>query len=840
MEISAGRRQVTAVTTSNEHPARGKRERTSIRVVLVDDDASDRERVAAIVRSDVAPVEIVDVDDHVSFFQTLKKPDFDLVITEQDLHWSSGQEVLTAVKSLQPTIPVIMVARSENEAIAAAALKEGVDAYIPKSGELAIRLRSSVRSALQKLEFEQRAETLESRLKSLLDRLDVGVFRSAADGRILEANSALLRIIGVKTLKSAGGIRFRDLFVNRADYAELLSRLEVEGEVRDFQIEIQRSDGSRKWVSLTETNQLRQGGERVIDGLMEDATASREAREALRRASDDYRAIFETTNAGIVVLDADDTVAIANTAFEQMSGYSLREIEGVTKWGDFIATADRDRFLSQLHEVFRGGASAPKTSRFDFVNRSGRSLHVLATMAPLPGSGRLVISLLNLTERQRAEEQVLHNAFHDGLTGLPNRLSLLDRMETLIGRKAEGGSERFALILIGLDRFRVVNESLGHRTGDLLLQAVARRLEGVLKDVDTIARCSGDVFGVIVGPVTGVDWATASVAVVSEALANPFNFGDQTVHCSASFGVVLSDSADDANELYRDAEAAMYEAKRTDPGKCLVYEAEMHERARLEFVVENDLRRAMVKRELHTHFQPIASLADGTIVGFEALLRWQRTGGEVRFPGDFLDVAETTGLIVPIGRAVLRDACDKLGRWESGGGSRDSLFVSVNLSRRQLHHPQLVDQIRLALADSGLEPRNLMLEVSQGVLTGDSEANAAVLGRLHGLGVQLCLDGFGTGESSLAVLHSFPFSTVKIDRSFLTEIGDDSARWRLLDGVHALALHLGLKAIVVGIEERSQLHRLLDLGCTLGQGMLLSPAVDDERALKMLAAHPVW
>jgi len=833
-------RQATAVSTSHDHRRRGKPKRTSIRVVLIDDDASDRERVAAIVRSDVVPVEIVDVDDHVSFFQTLKTPDFDLVITEQDLHWSSGQEVLTAIKSLQPTIPVIMVARSENEAIAAAALKEGVDAYIPKSGELAIRLRSSVRSALQRIEIENRAETLEDRLKGLLDRLNVGVFRSAADGRILEANSALLRIIGVGSLKSAGDLRFGELFAKRAEYAELLSRLDEEGQVRDFQIEIKRRDGSTVWVSLTETTQLRQGGEKVVDGLMEDVTASRQAQQVLQQATEDYRAVFEITNAAIVILDESSGVAIANSTFVEMSGYSRKEIEGKLKWSEFVAPADIDRFRDQMEEVCGGSGSAPRTTRFDFVNRSGRSLHVLATLAPLPGSGRLVISLLNLTERQRVEEQLLHNAFHDGLTGLPNRLSLLDRMETLLARDSSEAGGRFALILLGLDRFRIVNDSLGHRVGDLLLQAVTRRLEDVLKDVDTIARCSGDVFAVVAGPVADADWATASAAVISEALANPFSISEHTLHCSASYGVVLSDCDGDANELFRNAEAAMYEAKRTNPGRWVVFDPLLHERAHLRFTVENDLRRAHATQELQTHFQPIASLADGRILGFEALLRWFRTGGQVLLPAEFLEVAETTGLIVPIGRDVLRTACDRLGEWEARSGAPNSLFVSVNLSRRQLHDPALVDEIQKAVADSGIGAENLMVEVAEGVLAEDLEKTSGVLAELDSLGVQLCLDAFGNGESSLAMLHSCPFSTVKIDRSFLTEIGDDQSRWRLLDGVHALALHLGLKVIVVGIEERSQLHRLLDLGCTLGQGMLLSAAVDQDRAGKMLTAHPVW
>jgi Amt family ammonium transporter len=828
------------VTVSQEHRGRAKREQSAIRVVLIDDDASDRDRVAAIVASDVVPVEIVEIADHVSFFQALKNPDFDLVITEQDLHWSSGQEVLTAIKSLQPSIPVIMVARSENEAIAAAALKEGVDAYIPKSGELAIRLRSSVRSALQKMEAQTRADKVESRLKGLLDRLNVGVFRATADGKILEANAALLKLVGVGSLKAAGELRLADLFVSESEHVELLARLEDDGQVRDFQAEIKRRDGSTAWVSLTEIAQLPDGREKVIEGMMEDVTASREAREAVRRSSEDYRAIFEITSAATIILEGDSTVSMANTAFEHLSGYTRRDIEGKLNWDQFVSGADLDRVRGQMNQVLYEPHAAPRSCRFDFTDRRGRSLHVLATVALLPGTRRFVISLLNMTERQRVEDQLLHNAFHDGLTGLPNRLSLLDRMETLLSREGGESQNRFALILLGIDRFRVVNDSLGHRVGDLLLQAIARRLEGVLSDVDTIARCSGDVFGIIAGPPADDAEATSVVSVVSESLVNPFSFGDHVLHSAASFGVVISGGDRDANELYRDAEAAMYEAKRKAPGRWMVFDPSIRERVEDRFSLENDLRQALSSGELHTHYQPIASLADGRILGFEALLRWRRAGGEIILPSEFLDVAESTGLIVPIGREVLRSACDRLGHWDGGGSVSNGLFVSVNLSRKQLHHPGLMDDVGEALAGASIAPENLMLEVAEGVLADDDDPVMRILMELGSLGVQLCLDGFGTAESSLSALSSCPFTTVKIDRSFLNEIGDDTNRWRLLDGVHALALHLRLRTIVVGIEDQAQLRRLLDLGCTVGQGLLLSAAVDEERATRLLRAHPVW
>jgi diguanylate cyclase (GGDEF)-like protein/PAS domain S-box-containing protein len=802
--------------------------------VLIDDDASDRDRVAGIVRSDVVPVEIEEISDHVSFFQALKEPDFDLVITEQDLHWSSGQEVLTAIKSLRPSIPVIMVVRTEDEKVAADALKEGVEAYIPKSGELAIRLRSSIRSALQRLEMEDRADELESRQRDILDRLNVGVFRAAFDGPIIEANAAFLRLIGAPSTESLRELPLEDLFVDDAVHRGLLTRLEEEGQVRDFQAELRRRDRSSVWVSLTETLETLASGERVVDGLVEDVTLARQAQDALRRANQDYRAVFEITSAATLILEEDSSISMANSAFERMSGYQREELEGKIAWAEFVAESDLDRVREQFRALHGDSTTPTRNLRFDFVNRDGRTLHVLATLAALPGARRTVISLLNLTERQRVEEQLLHNAFHDGLTGLPNRLSLLDRMETLLSRNLADAGGRFALILLGLDRFRVINDSLGHRIGDLLLQAVTRRLERACKSADAVARCSGDVFGVILHPVARVEEVTGATDAIARALEDPFRFGDHEVHCTASFGITISGTEQDANSIYRDAEAAMYEAKRSGRDRWVVFEKSMYEQAWHAFTIESDLRRAVANQEIHVHFQPMVTLDDGRVFGFEALVRWQRATGEMYAPPHFLEVAENAALIIPIGREVLRRACGGLRSWLDVEGTRQDLMVSVNLSGRQLQHPDLVKDIRRALDETGLPPANLMLEVADETLAHQPEAVSDAINRLGELGVRLCLDAFAGGGWWLANLHRFQFATVKIDRSFLAGIGDDERRWRTVDGIHALGLHLGMRVIVEGIEDQPQLQRLLELGCICGQGDLLSPAVDGDSAQKLI------
>ncbi len=819
------------MTLQGERAAGAGGQRSAIRIVVVDDDASDRARIAGIVRSDVAPVEIEEVNDHVSFFRTLKTPDFDLVITEQDLHWSSGREVVTAVKSLDPSIPVIMVARAESEAAAAAALKEGVEAYIPKSGELAIRLRSSIRSALRRMEVESRAGTLQTRLQRLLDRVNVGVFRAAPDGRVLEANPAFLRLLGQTPASGGPAPRLDSLLVGEGVHQELIAQLEDEGQVRDFQVELRRADGSTAWVSLTESLQAVGGGEWVIDGLAEDVTEARKAQETLRKANEDYRAVFETTSAATTVLDPDLAIVMVNSAFEAISGAGRDEVEGKVSWLEFVAASDRGRLRRDLEGLLSSPRDAPTTARFDFAPRTGEGLHVVANLALLPGARRLVVSLQNVTDRQRAEEQLLHNAFHDGLTGLPNRLSLLDRMEGLLAESVP--SEPFALLVLGLDRFRRVNDCLGHGVGDLLLQGVTRRIETALDGAHTVARCGGDTFAIVLHPVEGAEQAVAAAGGLVGSLAHPFTFGEHVVHCTVSVGVATSDTRRDAGAIFRDAEAAMYEAKRRGRDRCVVFEPILLDRAWHAFSVEGGLRKAISKKEFELRYQPIASLADGAVVGFESLLRW-RSGGGLLAPDSFLDVAEATGLIVPIGHGVLRRACEQLKGWRSEMGAASPQFVSVNLSSRQLRDPDLFHQVEGVIREAGLAPSDLVLEVAEGELLVDADAVAEALSKLHALGVELCLDSFGAGSSALAYLHRFPFTMVKIDRAFLHGVGADQARWRLLGGVHALALHLGLEVIVEGVETKAQRSRLLDLGCALGQGELFSAPVDGAAADELL------
>jgi diguanylate cyclase (GGDEF)-like protein/PAS domain S-box-containing protein len=540
---------------------RGESVEDTINVLLIDDNDEDRARIVRVVTTDVAPVELLEVSDHVGFYQALQENRFQLVITEQDLHWSSGQEVVTAVKSLRPGVPVIMVTRSDDDVAAAAAMREGVESYLLKTGDLEARLRTSLRSALRRLEFEARIGSLEGRLQDLLERLQVGVFRTAMDGTLLDTNTSFEKLVGQPGAGSETQRKLVDFFAEPAVYKELTDRLLEEGRVRSFQARWIRTDGSPIWVTLSQTIERRSEGGRVIEGLAEDVTAIRKAQEAILKAGDDLRAVLEHSGAAIAVLDADGTVAMVNSAFERFSGFARTEVEGSSQWSQFMPIADAERAAERRRVLLAAPESGPRSGRFDFVTRDGRVCRASVAEAVLPGGERTVVSLVNISERQRVEDRLMFNAFHDGLTGLPNRLSLMDRVESLLNPPPKVRRRGTALILLDVDRFKTVNDRFGPRIGDLLLRSVNRRIEGAVTEIDTMARVGSDSFAVVLHPVDTREEAEAAAETINEALEAPFTFGDHKVHCTASLGVAMTLEGDDAASLFRDAETAMYEAR---------------------------------------------------------------------------------------------------------------------------------------------------------------------------------------------------------------------------------------------------------------------------------------
>ena len=438
-------------------------------------------------------------------------------------------------------------------------------------------------------------------------------------------------------------------------------------------------------------------------------------------------------------------------------------------------------------------------------------------------------------DRQRAEHAARYDALHDSVTGLPNRALLLDRLTQSLGRPHAPGAGRVAVFFLDLDDFKVVNDSLGHKAGDQLLAQVGPRLAGLLRGNDTIARFGGDSFAVLCEEVTDETHAQRLAARLTGAFAEPFVIGDGVEHfISASVGAVVAHPGAEAEDLLRDADAAMYRAKEAGEGSFELFDDHMRDRAVTRLRIEGELRRALADDQLRLHFQPIWALPGREIAGVEALVRWEHPERGLVPPGEFIPIAEASGLIVPVGTWVLREACRQLGAWRREHPGAADLRLTINLSARQVAQPQLVDLVREAIAANDLDPAQLGLEITERLLLQDCEAIGETLRGLKDLGVRLVLDDFGTGYSSLSYLKRFPLDELKIDRSFVAGIdqpGDDRA---IVAAIVGMAGALGLGVIPEGVETEAQLAVLEDLGCRRAQGFLLAAPMPPERLVELL------
>jgi diguanylate cyclase (GGDEF)-like protein len=442
---------------------------------------------------------------------------------------------------------------------------------------------------------------------------------------------------------------------------------------------------------------------------------------------------------------------------------------------------------------------------------------------------------LALTDARNFED-AMHQAFHDSLTGLPNRALFMDRLDHALLHARRHG-ETIAVLFLDLDRFKVVNDSLGHLVGDHLLSAVATRIQACVRDEDTVARLGGDEFTVLLENVAEGDEAVRVAGRIASALGDAFRLGGLEVFVTASVGIALNTpNHDDGTALLRDADVAMYRAKPGGRSRYEIFDPSMNVAALERLALESDLHHAVGPggcAEFQVHYQPLVELASGRVAGLEALVRWRHPRRGLLAPGAFVALAEETGLIVPLGRWVLREACRQARAWQGvAGGHR--LLMNVNLSARQLQDPDLATEVARTLAETGLAPNCLELEITESVLMSDAESSGRALAALQGLGVRLAIDDFGTGYSSLAYLKHLPVDTLKIDRSFVAGVARDPADAAIVGAVVTLARALGLAVTAEGVETAAELAHLQGLGCDRGQGYYFARPLPPEAATALI------
>jgi diguanylate cyclase (GGDEF)-like protein/PAS domain S-box-containing protein len=555
--------------------------------------------------------------------------------------------------------------------------------------------------------------------------------------------------------------------------------------------------------------------------------------EALQESEERFRNAFDYAAVGMALVSPGGQWLQVNRSLCGILGYTEEELLA-TNFQTITHPEDLDSAAVSVSEVMEGKLPSCQMEK-RYLHKLGHSVWVLLSASQIRDKqakeGRLIFQIQDVTDRKRAEQQLLYDAFHDALTGLANRALFTDHLKLAVARAQRQTAREFAVLFLDLDRFKVINDSLGHMVGDQLLVGIARRLESCLRPGDTVARLGGDEFTILLEDLRGEADAVEVAERLKQTLAMPFNLGGHQVFTTASIGITLSSIGYTRPEdCLRDADTAMYRAKQHGKARHELFDASMHARAMKLLQVESDLRRAVERHELVVYYQPIMSLDTGRIRGFEALVRWQHPQQGLVSPVDFIPVAEETGLIVPLGQWVLGEACRQARAWQEQFPSDPPLTISVNISAKQFAQPGLVGQVEHVLRETGLAPGSLHLELTESVVMENIETATELLHRLRALGVALSIDDFGTGYSSLNYLHNFPLDTLKIDRSFITQMAVDNENTEIVQTIVTLARSLGMNVVAEGIETETQLASLQALECEGGQGYLFAKPMHTEAA----------
>ena len=576
-----------------------------------------------------------------------------------------------------------------------------------------------------------------------------------------------------------------------------------------------------------------------VEGIVviaRDVTQRKKTQEALKESESRLQVLFENSSDVISLINPDNTIRYISSSVKRALGYEPEELEG-TLVSELVHQEDFDRFGRKIVEEIQSGINPSRPIEARYQHTDGSWRHLETTFNVLiedPNVRGVVCTTRDVTERKHLEERLKHQAFHDLLTGLPNRYLLLDRLEQAL-RRTRRQKNQVAVLFMDLDRFKVVNDSLGHDTGDRLLVEVAKRLKGCLRPEDTLARFGGDEFTVLVEDLGEPADAVRVAERFMEVLREPFFFARQELFVKPSIGIALGSSRIKSPEdLLRDADTAMYRAKAENSG-YRVFEPVMYELSLRRLKTENELRRAIESEEFVVHYHPIVDLRSDEVWGVEALVRWQHPERGLLDPKEFVPAAEESGLVVPMGERVLKEACEQAKEWQERHPHLPPLVMAVNLSVRQLGRPGLARTIAGVLRESGLEARSLSLDITETVYVKTLEGNTGVLNDLKGLGVNICIDDFGAGYSSLSYLKRFPADALKVDRSFVRALGEDVEDMVIVKMIIDLAHTFGMEVIAEGVEIEEQLETLRSMGCDFAQGYYFVRPLPPEDVPKFLA-----
>jgi len=745
-----------------------------------------------------------------------------------------GQDTKTCGLSLRSDLTVYLTRCGASDG------EEYVD---PSDSDRKDPLNGAPREVTGRQQAEHIVNVNEQRFRSLVQNSSDGITIIEADGTIVYDSPAVEKILGYKPEERIGTNAFDQANPNELAQATGIFEdlLASPGAQKTLEFPWPHKDGTTLCFEVTITNLLDDPAVRGIVFNWRDITERKEVEERLREAEERYRTLVEQIPAVTYIDEIDETSSAIymSPQVEGMFGYTPEEwLEDPELWVKILHPEDKERVLAESRRTNETGD--PFRVEYRTISKSGHVAWVRDEAILVKGmggrSGFWQGVITDVTERKVLEEQLEHQAFHDPLTDLSNRRLFIDRLGHALARTQRRRGKRVAVLFMDLEGFKVVNDSLGHETGDRLLVAVSQRLKGCLRPEDTLARFGGDEFVVLLEDVEGPQEAVRVAERIIDELKNRFVLDGRELYARASIGIALGeDRTKDPDDLLRDADTAMYRAKDGGLGYS-VFDQVMYEKAIERLEAENDLGRAVEQEEFVVHYQPIVSLQTGEVVAVEALVRWEHPERGLLDPEEFVPMAEESGLVIPMGEQVLREASLRAKEWQDAHPHLPPLVMSVNLSARQLSRPDLAASVEDILKETGLEGSCLTLDVTETIYVRALAGNTETLHRLRDLGAKISIDDFGMGYSSLAYLKRLPADSLKIDRSFVKGLGEDVEDTAIVHTIIELAHTLGLEVIAEGVESEGQATLLREMGCDMAQGYHFSKPLPSEEIPALLSS----
>jgi diguanylate cyclase (GGDEF)-like protein/PAS domain S-box-containing protein len=774
----------------------------------------------------------------------LSENEIDVIVLDLTLPDSQSSETFSRTQAVALEVPIVLLTGLDDEELGIQAMRDGAQDYLvkgPLDGELLAR---ALRYAIERKRAVDALRASEQLFEKMFTSLrDAVIITDDRLNSIKDCNRAATETFSCSR-DEVLSIKLDQFFLHPKTWLsfvkDLLHSDHTTGIKHLHQAEMKRKNEDCFYAEYSLVP-LEDDHDKCIGWviIIRDITARKQAEETLRESQERYMLAMRGANDGLWDWDLKTDDIYFSPRWKNMLGYEEDEISNSPQeWFQRIHVDDRSSVRIAINSHVSGASSHLQIEyRIRHKDQSFRWM-LCRGLAVRDQDGiayRMAGSQTDVTDQKKAKEQLQYDAFHDNLTGIANRALFLDRLGMAIEHNKRRKDYMFGVLFLDLDRFKNINDSLGHLIGDQLLVQIATRLKGCLRSGDTLARFGGDEFVMLLEDIEKIEDTVKVAHRVQQQLEKPYIINGQKVFTSSSIGIVLSTIGyQSTDEVVRDADIAMYEAKSQGRARITTFSVDMRKKAMARMELENDLHHALDRNEFFLEYQPYISLHDNRIVGFEALLRWQHPLRGLIFPNEFIPVVEESDLIFRVGHWVLHEACSQMSKWHQQFKMKNPPRINVNISSRQFSQPDFLDEIKEILEQTGLPPESLGLEITENVLMDPSANVDEVVKNMQKLGVKLQIDDFGTGYSSLGYLQRFPIATLKIDQIFINRLDSNGDRANIVKTILALANELGMEAVAEGVENLTQLEKLKEMKCPYVQGYYVSKPIDQEHAFEML------